>query len=185
MTGWVLVEWIGRRGTALYGVAFLSIDLLLIGILACINAKGAILGQVGLMAVWAFCLFEHPRIFSSANFTSLPSYNRFSSVAHCCGKSNVEPPWSHSSSGNYHERTQLLHLELRASVRGQSGPRELGRKDCVLVLWRPRDCHCFCLFLHPGNKRSYLHRNRCSLGSRCTSEEVCQHEPGSCGGGKE
>lgn len=55
MTGWVFVEWIGRRGTALYGVAFLSIDLLLIGILACVNAQGAILGQVGLMAVWAFC----------------------------------------------------------------------------------------------------------------------------------
>ena len=55
MAGWVLVEWLGRRGTALYGVAFLSVDLLLIGILACINAKGAILGQVGLMAVWAFC----------------------------------------------------------------------------------------------------------------------------------
>jgi hypothetical protein len=56
MTGWILVEWAGRRGTALYGVAFLSIDLLLIGVLACINAQGAILGQVGLMAVWAFCM---------------------------------------------------------------------------------------------------------------------------------
>jgi hypothetical protein len=59
MTGWVLVEWVGRRGTSLYGIAFLSIDLLLIGIFACINAKRAILSQVGLMAVWAFCLF-HP-----------------------------------------------------------------------------------------------------------------------------
>jgi len=91
MVGWVLVEWAGRRATALYGVAFLSIDLLLIGILACIDAKSAILGQVGLMAVWAFCKFSHPYHTPNRDgnnltffFPSLSSNNRLSHVAHCC-----------------------------------------------------------------------------------------------------
>ena len=54
MFGWLFVEKWGRRTTALYGTGILTVALLLIGILACINSKGAIWGQVGLMAVWGF-----------------------------------------------------------------------------------------------------------------------------------
>ncbi len=52
--GWWLVEWIGRRGTALYGCSVLCVTLLLIGILACINTPNAIWGQVAFMGIWSF-----------------------------------------------------------------------------------------------------------------------------------
>ena len=54
MFGWLFVEKWGRRATALYGTGVLVIALLLIGILACINSKGAIWGQVAFMAIWSF-----------------------------------------------------------------------------------------------------------------------------------
>ncbi|KAF2000124.1 general substrate transporter [Amniculicola lignicola CBS 123094] len=54
MCGWVLVEKVGRRNTALYGTGTLTVTLFLIGILACIKASGAIWGQVVFMAVWSF-----------------------------------------------------------------------------------------------------------------------------------
>ncbi|KAH7013116.1 general substrate transporter [Ilyonectria destructans] len=54
MCGWFFVEWFGRRNTALWGTAGLSVTLLLIGILAVVNAPGAIWGQIVFMAVWSF-----------------------------------------------------------------------------------------------------------------------------------
>lgn len=55
MCGWFFVEQFGRRGTALYGTAILCVTLFVIGILACVNTKGAIWGQVVFMAIWSFC----------------------------------------------------------------------------------------------------------------------------------
>ncbi|KAG0651218.1 Maltose transport MAL11 [Hyphodiscus hymeniophilus] len=52
--GWFLVEKLGRRGTALYGCAVLSITLIIIGILAVVPTTNAIWGQVAFMAVWSF-----------------------------------------------------------------------------------------------------------------------------------
>lgn len=54
MCGWFFVEWFGRRNTALWGTAGLAVTLLLIGILAVVNAPGAIWGQIVFMAVWSF-----------------------------------------------------------------------------------------------------------------------------------
>ncbi|KAH8666500.1 general substrate transporter [Xylariales sp. PMI_506] len=54
MSGWFFVEKFGRRGTALYGTATLSVVLFVIGILACISSTNAIWGQVACMAVWSF-----------------------------------------------------------------------------------------------------------------------------------
>ncbi|KAH7094994.1 general substrate transporter [Paraphoma chrysanthemicola] len=54
MCGWVFVEKFGRRATALYGTAVLTVALFVIGILACIKTNSAIWGQVAFMAVWSF-----------------------------------------------------------------------------------------------------------------------------------
>ena len=54
ITGWFWIEKFGRRATALWGTIILCINLFLIGILASINAQGAIWGQVAFMAVWGF-----------------------------------------------------------------------------------------------------------------------------------
>jgi hypothetical protein len=54
MFGWFLVEKLGRRNTAFYGAAVLTVALFIIGILATINTPGAIWGQVAFMAVWSF-----------------------------------------------------------------------------------------------------------------------------------
>ncbi|KAH7138979.1 general substrate transporter [Dendryphion nanum] len=54
MCGWFFVEKFGRRGTALGGAAALTVTLFVIGILAVVNSKGAIWGQVAFMAVWSF-----------------------------------------------------------------------------------------------------------------------------------
>ena len=54
LCGWWLVERFGRRSTALWGTISLCITLFLIGILASVNAAGAIWGQVVFMGVWSF-----------------------------------------------------------------------------------------------------------------------------------
>ncbi|CAI6340140.1 unnamed protein product [Periconia digitata] len=54
MFGWLFIEWFGRRGTALYGAAGLTVTLFIIGILGVINRPGAIWGQVAFMAIWGF-----------------------------------------------------------------------------------------------------------------------------------
>ena len=54
MSGWLFVEWLGRRGTAFWGNLVLCIALFLIGVLAVIPVSGAIWGQIVFMAVWAF-----------------------------------------------------------------------------------------------------------------------------------
>lgn len=54
MFGWVLVERLGRRNTALYGSTILTITLVLIGIIAVVPTKNAIWAQVAFMACWAF-----------------------------------------------------------------------------------------------------------------------------------
>ncbi|CAK7206834.1 hypothetical protein SEUCBS139899_009640 [Sporothrix eucalyptigena] len=54
MFGWVSVEWLGRRGSALYGVMYLAVCLLLIGVFSCVNTSWAIWTQVVFMALWAF-----------------------------------------------------------------------------------------------------------------------------------
>ncbi|KAF2033341.1 MFS general substrate transporter [Setomelanomma holmii] len=54
MCGWVFVEKFGRRATALYGTAVLTIALFIIGILACIKTTNASWGQIAFMAVWSF-----------------------------------------------------------------------------------------------------------------------------------
>ena len=54
MCGWFAVEWLGRRNTALYGIATLCITLYVIGILGSVNTKNALWGQVTMMAVWSF-----------------------------------------------------------------------------------------------------------------------------------
>lgn len=41
MCGWFFIEKFGRRGTALWGTAFLALALLLIGILAIVQEKGS------------------------------------------------------------------------------------------------------------------------------------------------
>ncbi|KAF1959490.1 general substrate transporter [Byssothecium circinans] len=52
--GWLFIEWFGRRGSALFGSAALTLILLLIGILAVIDKPGAIWGQAAFMALWGF-----------------------------------------------------------------------------------------------------------------------------------
>lgn len=54
LCGWVLIEWLGRRGTILYGCMVLCVSLLIIGILAVVESSGALIAQVVLMGVWAF-----------------------------------------------------------------------------------------------------------------------------------
>lgn len=54
ISGWFLVEALGRRGTALYGCITLCVTLLLIGVLACVKTGSAIWGQVAFMGIWSF-----------------------------------------------------------------------------------------------------------------------------------
>jgi hypothetical protein len=85
MCGWVFVEKFGRRATALYGTAVLTLALFVIGILACIKTNGAIWGQVAFMAVWSFGVF-FCRCFVQLWLTirSISGYCRFCSLAHQC-----------------------------------------------------------------------------------------------------
>ncbi|KAH7037545.1 general substrate transporter [Microdochium trichocladiopsis] len=53
MAGWFVVEKFGRRGSALYGSAALTVCLFLIGVLAAINVPNAIYGQIAVMGVWS------------------------------------------------------------------------------------------------------------------------------------
>lgn len=54
ISGWFLIEWLGRRGTALYGTLVLCVCLFIIGILAVVKSSNALVVQVVLMGVWAF-----------------------------------------------------------------------------------------------------------------------------------
>lgn len=54
LCGWVFVDRFGRRTTALWGAIILAITLLVIGILAVVDAPGALWGQVAFMAIWSF-----------------------------------------------------------------------------------------------------------------------------------
>ena len=58
MCGWVFVDRLGRRTTALWGAITLGITLLVIGILAVIDAPEALWGQVAFMAIWSFGKFS-------------------------------------------------------------------------------------------------------------------------------
>ncbi|KXJ94169.1 general substrate transporter [Microdochium bolleyi] len=53
MAGWFTVEWIGRRGSALWGCIILTVCLFVIGIIAVIQAPSAIFVQIAFMAVWS------------------------------------------------------------------------------------------------------------------------------------
>lgn len=57
ISGWFLIEWLGRRGTALYGTLVLCVCLFIIGILAVVKSSNALVVQVVFMGVWAFGMF--------------------------------------------------------------------------------------------------------------------------------
>ncbi|KAH7176804.1 general substrate transporter [Dactylonectria macrodidyma] len=54
ISGWFLIEWLGRRGTALYGALVLCVSLFIIGILSVVKSSHALVVQVVFMGVWAF-----------------------------------------------------------------------------------------------------------------------------------
>ncbi|CAK7210132.1 hypothetical protein SBRCBS47491_000667 [Sporothrix bragantina] len=54
MAGWFVLEMAGRRPSAVYGTATLSVSLLMIGILAVVPSRNATWAQVAFMAVWSF-----------------------------------------------------------------------------------------------------------------------------------
>ncbi|KAI8168783.1 hypothetical protein K4K50_002388 [Colletotrichum sp. SAR 10_71] len=55
IVGWFLVDYFGRRGTALYGSIILTITLFLIGASSLVKTQGAVWAQVVFMAIWSFC----------------------------------------------------------------------------------------------------------------------------------
>ncbi|KAF6806627.1 maltose permease [Colletotrichum sojae] len=54
VVGWFLVDYLGRRGTALYGSGLLTVTLFLIGASSLIKTQGAVWAQVVFMAIWSF-----------------------------------------------------------------------------------------------------------------------------------
>ncbi|KAL1890755.1 hypothetical protein Sste5346_008080 [Sporothrix stenoceras] len=52
--GWFITEKAGRRPSAVYGTASLSVALLMIGILAVVPNRNAVWAQVAFMALWSF-----------------------------------------------------------------------------------------------------------------------------------
>ena len=74
LCGWFFVDWFGRRATALWGAIILAVTLLVIGILAVIDAPGALWGQVAFMAIWSFGMSFPP----SPECTQAQQYPAFS-----------------------------------------------------------------------------------------------------------
>lgn len=55
LSNWFLVEYLGRRGTMLYGAVTLFVTLLVIAILAvATNSQAALTAQIVMMGIWGF-----------------------------------------------------------------------------------------------------------------------------------
>lgn len=185
MFGWFSVEWLGRRGTALYGSIMLFTTLLIIGILAVISGGNNVLvAQVVFMGVWAFSKVSCHDILARTHTDQGRSISRHSWS--CCMADQRRECYimaSHSYASSVHDLQRFIckYLGPVSAIRRESRSRKLARKDRIHLRCADGIGCFFCLLLCSRDERSILYGNRRALEQGGTSSEVC--EPDDCSGG--